>query len=252
MSADAEPISLRARTTLVDDIVAAVRARIVRGELEPGEKIRQQELAERFGVSRTPLREAFQKLDSEGWVDLHARRGAEVRPLTASEAEEIFGMRIILETAAAGISALRHAAEDEPLAAALIDPGEASGFDGGSATEETNHRFHRLVYGLGSGCLPGELETELERYWARALRYRLVYWSRRSALHRSRTAHQALYRAWADRDAEACRRATADHILTALEEIVARIDRNHTLSPALEILGGRSGVQPLALRGGRP
>jgi DNA-binding GntR family transcriptional regulator len=240
VSVETEPISLRARTTLVDHIVAAVRGRIVRGELKPGEKIRQQEFAESLGVSRTPLREAFQKLESEGWVDLHARRGAEVRPLTASEAEEIFGMRIILETAAAGISAIRHAAADEPLAAVLIDPAtDLSIVGSGARIEDANGRFHGLVYGLGSGCLPRELEAELEGYWARALRYRLVYWSQKSAVDRSREAHRALYTTWVQRDAPACQRAVAAHILTALREITERIDRHHVLSPALDILSAR-------------
>ena len=81
-SCDASPtLSLRRRsqTTLVDEIVDAIRDRIVRGELEPGLKIRQQEFAEVLGVSRTPLREAFQRLEADGWVQLEARRGAEVR-----------------------------------------------------------------------------------------------------------------------------------------------------------------------------
>ncbi len=92
---------LRERLTLADEIAVAVRHRIVSGTLEPGTKIRQQELAKDLGVSRTPLREAFRCLESEGWVDLTAHRGAEVRALTATEAEDIFAMRAVHETGAA-------------------------------------------------------------------------------------------------------------------------------------------------------
>jgi DNA-binding GntR family transcriptional regulator len=248
VSVPPERVALGARTTLVDDIVEAVRERIVAGELEPGLKIRQQELAERLGVSRTPLREAFQKLEAEGWVDLRARHGAEVRPLTVGEAQEIFSMRVVLETAAAGISALRHATGDEPAAAALIDPA----VDAGPGMEDANGRFHRLVYGLGGGYLPTELEATLERYWSRALRYRLVYWSRSSAVQRSREAHEALYAAWASRDAAACERATAEHILTALEEITARIDPSAPVAPTLQSLRERYRLGRGARGPGRP
>ena len=68
-------LSRRSQTTLVDEIVDAIRDRIIHGELQPGLKIRQQQFAEALGVSRTPLREAFQRLESDGWVDLRARRG---------------------------------------------------------------------------------------------------------------------------------------------------------------------------------
>jgi DNA-binding GntR family transcriptional regulator len=242
---DLDSLAARAHTTLVDDIVIAVRERILHGELTPGSKIRQQELAERLGVSRTPLREAFQRLEAEGWVDLTARRGAEVRPLTATEAEEIFAMRVVLETAAARISAITHPLEAEPLAAVLIDP------DGSfqhivplvTGIEDANRRFHDLVYGLQESTLPAELESSLSRYWARALRYRLVYWSRRSAVDRSRDAHQAVYDAWAARDPDACERAVAAHILDALHEITMRIDPQHTPSRALGILAGRYGIE---------
>jgi DNA-binding GntR family transcriptional regulator len=222
-------LARRSQTTLVDDVVDAIRDRIVRGDLAPGVKINQQAVAEMLGVSRTPLREAFQRLGADGWVSLHARRGAEVRPLTVDEADEIFTMRVLLETAAARLAATAHTETDARRALELLTPAPpadtvAFGIDG------ANQSFHRLVYGLDAGILPRELEASVRRYFARALRYRLVYWSRPSAIGRSQEAHAAIYEAWSRRDPDATERAVAEHILAALWEITARIEPGRATS----------------------
>jgi len=249
MSEPVLSLAWRSQTTLVDDIVGAIRDRIVRGELEPGLKIRQQEFAELLGVSRTPLREAFQRLEADGWVQLRARRGAEVRPLTVAEAEEIFTMRVVLETAAARLAALAHPDADARRARALIDPEPPSLDRTDDGIDDANQAFHDVVYGLDGVTMPQELASELRGYWARALRYRLVYWSRPTSVARSRAAHKAIYKAWSRRDPGATERAVAAHILTALREITARIDPAATPSGAVRALADLYGVDlraPLA------
>jgi DNA-binding GntR family transcriptional regulator len=242
MSEPALSLAWRSQTTLVDDIVDAIRDRIVRGDLEPGLKIRQQEFAELLGVSRTPLREAFQRLEADGWVQLRARRGAEVRALTVAEAEEIFTMRVVLETAAARLAALAHSDEDARRARALIDPETSEHDRAGDGIDDANQAFHEIVYGLNGPATPLELASVLRGYWARALRYRLVYWSRPSSAARSRAAHKAIYKAWSRRDPDATERAVADHILTALLQITARIDPVAVPSSAVQALAHQYGV----------
>jgi len=227
--------------TLVDEIVEAIRDRIVRGELEPGLKINQQAFADVLAVSRTPLREAFQRLEADGWIDLRARRGAEVRPLTVDEAEEIFAMRVVLETAAARLATATHAEVDERRVRALLDSephdgAESFGIDG------ANQAFHELVYGLRTPYLPRELDAAVRRYFTRALRYRLVYWRSPSSVGRSREAHLAIYEAWSRRDPEQTERAIAAHILTALGQITEWIEPGRTPSLPLRALAERYGV----------
>lgn len=235
MTEPALSLAWRSQTTLVDDIVGAIRDRIVCGELEPGLKIRQQEFAELLGVSRTPLREAFQRLEADGWVQLKARHGAEVRPLTVTEAEAVFTMRVVLETAAARLAAQAHSDEDARRAKALIDP-EPGRHDPDSGIDDANLAFHAIVYGLDAPTMPQELASVLRGYWERALRYRLVYWSRPASVARSRAAHKAIYRAWSRRDPVATERVVADHILTALGQITARIDPGAAPSSAVRAL----------------
>jgi DNA-binding GntR family transcriptional regulator len=239
-------LSRRSQTTLVDDIVDAIRDRIIHGELPPGLKIRQQQFAEALGVSRTPLREAFQRLEADGWVDLHARRGAEVRPLTVDEAGEIFSMRVVLETTAARVAATLHTDADGRRASDLMAAASSEGQLDGDA-EALNLSFHETIYGLGSPTTSRELAGDLRRYWTRALRYRLVYWSQPSAIELSHAAHQAILEPWLARDADATEWAVADHILQALWRITDQIDGGaRPPAPALQALAARYGLEPPA------
>jgi DNA-binding GntR family transcriptional regulator len=242
VSQPALSLAWRSQTTLVDEIVDEVRARIVRGELEPGLKIRQQEFAEVLGVSRTPLREAFQRLEADGWVQLEARRGAKVRPLTVDEAEEIFTMRVVLETAAARLSAHTHSEQDAQRAGGLIEPGPLASETPLGDLDGANQAFHEIVYGLEAPAMPRELCSVVRSYWTRALRYRLVYWSSPTAVARSRDAHAAIYEAWSARDGDATERAVADHILVALREVAQRIEPARATSGAVRALAERYGV----------
>lgn len=88
------------RRSLHDDVTLLLRKMILDGELQPGEKIVEQALCERFGVSRTPLREALKVLAAEGLVDLLPRRGAVVTKITAAEIEELFPVMGALEALA--------------------------------------------------------------------------------------------------------------------------------------------------------
>jgi DNA-binding GntR family transcriptional regulator len=90
-----------------DAVVDGIREMIMSGHLKPGDRLRQDELAEAFGVSTMPIREALRQLQAEGLVAFRPRRGATVASISASEYEEIYRIREELE-----ILACRWAAED--------------------------------------------------------------------------------------------------------------------------------------------
>lgn len=100
------------RVSLHDEVVARLRELILEGDLAPGARVPERELCERFGVSRTPLREALKVLAAEGLVRLLPNRGAEVTRLTAQEVEELFAVIALLE-AAAGETACRRASDEQ-------------------------------------------------------------------------------------------------------------------------------------------
>lgn len=88
------------RKSLTDELVARVRDLIIAGELEPGAKVPEAELCTRFGVSRTPMREALKVLASEGLVVLALNRGASVAKITQQEIDELFPIIGALEALA--------------------------------------------------------------------------------------------------------------------------------------------------------
>ena len=90
-----------------DAVVDGIRDMILKGHLKPGDRLRQDELADTFGVSTMPIREALRQLQAEGLVIFRPRRGAKVASLSVSEYEEIYRIRQELE-----ILACRWAAED--------------------------------------------------------------------------------------------------------------------------------------------
>lgn len=104
----AEPID---RRLLNDTLAERLRALIVEGALAPGEKLNETALCERFGVSRTPLREALRSLAAEGLVTLRPGRGAIVAPLTPADLDEVFPVIGALEALAGELAAGRIGAE---------------------------------------------------------------------------------------------------------------------------------------------
>src|SRR5688500_2920250 len=92
-----DPARTRRFAATPDLIADSLRDEILRGVIEPGAPLRQEELAERFQVSRIPVRDALLRLESQGLVHVYSNRGAFVISLSADEVREIYDMRILLE-----------------------------------------------------------------------------------------------------------------------------------------------------------
>jgi DNA-binding GntR family transcriptional regulator len=115
---------------------AQIRSLLIAGDFEPGSRLREEDLAERTGVSRTPVREALRKLANEGFVEFQPRRGVQVTSWTDQDLDELFGVRALLESYGAGQAADRAGAEHIATMAGLCDRMDA-------LAEQT--------YGLGHG-----------------------------------------------------------------------------------------------------
>lgn len=91
--------------TLREKILETIRDAILKGSMKPGERVSEPDLAERFGISRTPIREAFRQLESEGYLQVIPRKGAVVASLSERDVEEFYAIKIILEGFAARMAA---------------------------------------------------------------------------------------------------------------------------------------------------
>lgn len=106
------PASNPSRRNLAEEITARLRREIVSGKIKPGTSLAEPVLAERFGASRAPIREALIALERDGLVEFNDRSRTRVRPLTTADFEEICSMRMALESMAARIAAAKWTAKD--------------------------------------------------------------------------------------------------------------------------------------------
>lgn len=113
---------------------------IGRGDLPPGARLRETELAERLGISRTPVREAIRQLEADGLVTHVPRQGATIRVLDYTEVMELYEMRAVLEGTAARLAA--RAASDMELDELVALNDELAAADDASLAYELNRQFH--------------------------------------------------------------------------------------------------------------
>lgn len=99
--------SIEKHLTLREKILENIRDSIISGALKAGSRVSEPELAERYGISRTPIREAFRQLESEGYLTVIPRRGAVVREFSAKDVEDFYAIKSILEGYAARQACLR-------------------------------------------------------------------------------------------------------------------------------------------------
>ena len=145
--------------TSQEAVLAALRQAIVRGELRPGEQVRQEALADRFGVSRVPLREALKILEGEGSVRYVPHRGYFVAELSLSDLLEVYRIRQLLEAEAVrvGLPLMTDAQVDAFSAA--VEGCEAAGRAGDLvAMTEANRALHFLL--VGSPGMPQARATD--------------------------------------------------------------------------------------------
>ena len=190
-------------------IAGALRDEILGGGYQPGERIRQQELAAQNGASRVPVREALRILEAEGLVTLVANAGSWVSRLSAQECTEMYQMRERLEPLLLSYSAAALADEVVDELQGLADAMQRS-----ADVEEfirLDRRFHLLTYSAASTIMLGDT---ILRMWNRTQHYRRAY-TRMFRAERDDSVHydhQLLVSALRNRDAEDAERVLASHI----------------------------------------
>jgi DNA-binding GntR family transcriptional regulator len=147
-----------------------LRAAILGGELRPGDRIRQEDIAEKFGASRLPVREALRMLEAEGLTEHEPNKGARVPRLTQHEVEVIYRMRERLEPLALAESLpLLQGVDHELLEGVQREIEENDDLD---RFLELDREFHMLTY---SGCTIDPLNSMVTRLWNSTQHYRRAY-----------------------------------------------------------------------------
>lgn len=204
--------------SLADGLKQALEKEISSGVLPPGKRLDEKELALRFEVSRTPVREAFRLLAAEGLVDLNGRQGVMVRALGMNALLEMFQVMAELEGLCARLAARRINAEQ--LAELLrvhqqmIDSGATISPD---SFYEMNLCFHESIYNFS--------RNEFLAAETRALRNRVGVYRRKVTFHPGRVSktlaeHGAIIDAIAANDADAAHQAMRQHLTLLGDDLV--------------------------------
>ena len=211
--------SLRRTSTTPDVIAETLREEILRGSVAPGQALRQEELAERFGVSRLPVRDALLRLEAQGLVHVYPNRGAFVISLSADEVAEIFEMRILLEGDIIERAVPRMTAEHwRRIDAAHA---EATRTAGGPEWIEGDWRFHRTLY--EAAARPRQLAT-IENLRSTVARYSAGHDALPARTPEWLADHDAILEACRARAAVAAKQRLVQHLKRALAHVLATLE----------------------------
>ena len=158
---------------LRDVVFNTLRQAILKGELAPGERLMEIQLAERLGVSRTPIREAIRKLELEGLVLMIPRKGAEVAKISARSLRDVLEVRRALEELAIELACQRMSEEEiDNLQKAQDDFKNAIAEGDAMKIAETDEHYHDVIY---EGTQNAKLIQMLNNLREQMYRYRLEY-----------------------------------------------------------------------------
>ena len=211
-------LAVRRYATTPDLIADALRDEIRRGELLPAQALRQEELAERFGVSRLPVRDALLRLEAEGLVVVYPNRGAFVVELSADEVREIYDLRLLLEVDALQRAIPGMTEGDLERIESACDTAARGAV--GPSWGELDRAFHQALYAPSARprqlAMIEALRGTVDRYWwaHQELQSRTADWVR---------DHGALVAACRRRDAATAGRLLEDHLRRAGDLVVARL-----------------------------
>lgn len=196
--------------TLPGMIAPILREAILSGELSGGVQLKQEELAARFGVSMSALREALKSLEAEGLVVFYPNRGAIVSQLSAQEAQEIFDIRLLLELGALAFAIPNLTAVELAEAEAILKQTDAE--NDSERWGELNWQFHQTLYRAANRP---KLLTLIHNMNNNVERYMRLYLSTMHYQTKSQQEHYALLQACSRKDISGAQAILRKHVTDA-------------------------------------
>ena len=212
------------KMTRVDDAYARLKDEIRTNRMPPGFQASEPEIALRLGMSRTPVREALIRLESEGLVELIPRRGARVLPININDMREIYEILTSLEPDVAGNVAAKNPTEAElsPLEEAAADMEKALADDDLDAWADADDRFHHHLLDLHGNRRLREFVLALND---QVHRTRIVTLRLRDKPVKSNREHREIVEHIRAGDADAARNAFRAHRQRAAKELISILEK---------------------------
>ena len=206
---------------LRDVVFNTLRQAILKGELKPGERLMEIALAERLGVSRTPIREAMRKLELEGLVVMIPRRGAQVANITEKDLNDVLEVRIALENMATEKACTRMTEEEMGKLWLAAKEFERMISDGNLVRlAEADVAFHEIIYRASDNK---RLNQVLNNLREQMYRYRVEYLKEEETRNLLVKEHEELTRAIRARDVAKAQEISFQHLENQRKAIIKSI-----------------------------
>lgn len=206
---------------LRDVVFKTLRQAILTGELKPGERLMEIHLANKLGVSRTPIREAIRQLELEGLVIMVPRKGAQVASITEKSMSDVLEVRLALEKLAVELASKRISFEQKERLKSALEAFEEV-VKGGDAIEiaKADVEFHDAIFDATGNMRLGQMVNNLAE---QMYRYRFEYIKDESGHMRLVSEHRKIYDAIANGKTEEATSAISEHIKNQEESIIRQI-----------------------------
>jgi GntR family transcriptional regulator, rspAB operon transcriptional repressor len=213
---------------LRDTIYQAIRHAILTGEFQPGQELREQTLAQRYGVSRSPVRDSLLRLEQENLVTVLPRQGYRVNPISIGNVEDIINLRVLIEPACAAAAAR---ADDAAVRTLDRFRGFVESEFEQSSYANFNEAFHRAVAELSGNQRMAAVSQDLVQQFKRVVRMVVSHISQ-EAIRRDCAQHEAIIDAIQAHDADRAFRVAREHAEASREHLAEALRRRAATQPA--------------------
>ena len=226
MAGKLSKVNLNDYKPLRDVIFDTLREAIIVGELKPGQRLMEVQVAEKMGVSRTPVREAIRKLELEGLVEMLPRKGAHVAELSGKDIMDVLEVRATLDGLATSLSATRITDDEKKELRHLLDQFinyvEKENLQG---SIKKDVEFHDVIYRSSRNDKLIQISNNLRE---QIQRFRIVYIKDYSSSRELIREHTEIYEAIIAGNPETAMEAARRHIKNQEETIIRSLKRNET------------------------
>lgn len=211
------------KRSLSNFVYESLKKMIVKGDLAPGTRLVESRVASQLNISRTPVREAFQRLEKEGLIKKNISGAVFVTDLSKEDVEETFGIRSVLESYAARLATLRHSKKDLAQLEKKVEQYEqALSKKKFEELSKINTEFHELLYKLSKSPRLVKMINELKDHMSR---FREVILKVEEMAELSKEDHRKMLELMAKRDADGVERVVKEHILRGQALVVSLLDK---------------------------
>jgi DNA-binding GntR family transcriptional regulator len=215
--------------TAADKLAEDLAEAILTGEFAPGARLDEHLLAQRYAVSRTPVREALRQLAATGLIEVRPRRGAIVAEVTPAQLEELFVAMGELEATCARLAAISMSTTERRRLQALHEKmALLANSDDAMAFADANHAFHTMIYGGAHNMVIADMTAALRRRLAPFRRAQFLVEGRPP---RSHAEHDIVLRSILRGDADGAHAAMLQHVTLVEDSYEALIASRDAAGP---------------------